>query len=281
MNPTTNRRHFALWMWVCLILIENFQCGDAIHFGKIAVDGQFKYMAAIFHNSSHVCGGAIIDDRHILTAAHCVANATAREIVVVTGAADWRSPWRHYSTVKKIHIHEEYLPMHSENWEFVEYSHLKSRRWEEVVTKNDIAVLALTEALPLGENIDPVMLPLGDSPLLYCSTIFVAGWGRNENNETDSILRFNNVAVVNPKLLKRWDLASSQDQFDIVDFSRTSKMDRGDGGSPFVHNNIIYGVLSFAWQSARGRSVVVSHVSSYLDFIQKVVHATDENNGRR
>ncbi|XP_063994887.1 chymotrypsin-1-like isoform X4 [Diachasmimorpha longicaudata] len=279
MNPTANRRHFVLWMWVCLILTENFQCGDAIHFGKIALEGQFKYMAAIFNNGNHVCGGAVIDGRHILTAAHCVAHAKARAMAVITGAADWRSSRRQYSNVKNIHIHEEYMPLQNAKWKFVEYLQLEPRRWQDLVTKHDIAVLTLTEALPLGENIIAVMLPRKDS-LPYCDTISVAGWGRRENDETDSILRFSNLAVVSPQLSKRLDLASSKDQFDIMDFSRTSKMDVGDSGSPFVRNNIIYGVLSTGSEADLGNSVVVTQVYSYLDFIENAVHATYENDGK-
>lgn len=44
--------------------------------GKEAKEGQFPYQVSVRRSNYHLCGGSIIDDRTILTAAHCVADKT-------------------------------------------------------------------------------------------------------------------------------------------------------------------------------------------------------------
>lgn len=40
--------------------------------GDLATIGQFKYQVSLQSYDEHICGGSIISDTHILTAAHCV-----------------------------------------------------------------------------------------------------------------------------------------------------------------------------------------------------------------
>ena len=40
--------------------------------GQKAVDGQFPYQVAIVSYESIICGGALISNLHVLTAAHCI-----------------------------------------------------------------------------------------------------------------------------------------------------------------------------------------------------------------
>lgn len=40
--------------------------------GKNADPGEWPWMAALFNVGRQFCGGSLIDEQHILTAAHCV-----------------------------------------------------------------------------------------------------------------------------------------------------------------------------------------------------------------
>lgn len=53
--------------------------------GKDAAPGQFPYMASLRVNKRHICGGAILDATHILTAAHCIKGKSKDGFTVVTG----------------------------------------------------------------------------------------------------------------------------------------------------------------------------------------------------
>ena len=41
--------------------------------GNDAEDNEWPWIAALMNNGRQFCGGSLIDDKHILTAAHCVA----------------------------------------------------------------------------------------------------------------------------------------------------------------------------------------------------------------
>lgn len=43
-----------------------------IHGGKAAPEGMAPYQISIQHNRTHMCGGAIISPKYILSAAHCM-----------------------------------------------------------------------------------------------------------------------------------------------------------------------------------------------------------------
>jgi secreted trypsin-like serine protease len=48
------------------------QSGSRIVGGVPAKPGEFPFVAALYKDDAFGCGGSIIDERHILTAAHCV-----------------------------------------------------------------------------------------------------------------------------------------------------------------------------------------------------------------
>ena len=40
--------------------------------GKQTEIGEYPWMAALMYNSFHFCGGSLVNDRWVVTAAHCV-----------------------------------------------------------------------------------------------------------------------------------------------------------------------------------------------------------------
>lgn len=61
--------------------LDTSQCGakngnqdqERIVGGQNAEPGEWPWIAALFNSGRQFCGGSLIDDKHILTAAHCVA----------------------------------------------------------------------------------------------------------------------------------------------------------------------------------------------------------------
>lgn len=55
--------------------------------GFYTIEDEFPYIVSLQNNGQHTCGGAIISDQHILTAAHCVYMAVYpySNLVVVSG----------------------------------------------------------------------------------------------------------------------------------------------------------------------------------------------------
>jgi secreted trypsin-like serine protease len=76
---------------------EDRGCGlSTKHFGKIiggrpADPGEWPWMAAILVNNPNkaYCGGVLITDRHVLTAAHCVYQLKLNQVTVRLGEYDF------------------------------------------------------------------------------------------------------------------------------------------------------------------------------------------------
>ena len=103
------------------------------------------------------CGGVLLTDQHVLTAAHCVADASDVEVQL--------GHHFYFSSIKenieepliflseRVFVHEGYRP---------------------ITLHNDVAVIKLKTRVTLNDQIWPICLPPGD-PVLDGKTLHVAG----------------------------------------------------------------------------------------------------------
>lgn len=109
------------------------------------------------------CGGSVIDDQHIVTAAHCVGkegNSAIDPSLIKVYLGRHKKPELQSEgalSVAEVVIHPEYR--------FEAYSH-------------DIAILKLAEKIDFDRTVAPICLLARDRNLLETSKKFiVAGWG--------------------------------------------------------------------------------------------------------
>lgn len=85
--------------------------GESIVGGDEARDGQFPYQVFLKVCGSHYCGGSILSERFILTAAHCVVyddgSFLTDPMEVVAGTNDLESTSKHKVDV---HVIEVFVP---------------------------------------------------------------------------------------------------------------------------------------------------------------------------
>ncbi|XP_050433716.1 phenoloxidase-activating factor 2-like [Adelges cooleyi] len=162
-NPDFNTRECGTWnkLGVGYKLVNAFN-GESNY-------GEFPSMVAIFVEKESTqkeislkyhCGGSLIKDDVVLTAAHCVKSQDPAVIVVRAG--DWD-----LNTEKELYLHQD-------------------RRVSKVVVHtsfnsgglhNDVALIFIDEPFFLQENIQIMCLPEQDQVYDF-SLCFSSGWGR-------------------------------------------------------------------------------------------------------
>lgn len=111
--------------------------------GRPADPGEWPWMAALLRRGppNAFCGGVLITDRHVLTAAHCTRKYRASEVFVRLGEYDFNS----YNETRSRDFRVTDIRQH--------------RDFDAATYENDIAVLKLHRATLFTSYIWPVCMP--------------------------------------------------------------------------------------------------------------------------
>ncbi|CAN7984358.1 unnamed protein product, partial [Ixodes hexagonus] len=120
----------------------------------------WRHVAALLRRETgtHYCGGVLISNRYVISAAHCTHGLKAANITIRLGAYNLREPEPHVQDI--------------------EVSRLRQHpRFMQDTFMNDIAVLRLKHAVKFNEHIRPVCLPMRRGDSFFGKTATVLGWG--------------------------------------------------------------------------------------------------------
>ncbi|KAL9701007.1 hypothetical protein quinque_004448 [Culex quinquefasciatus] len=261
-----------------------YQCGvrrrigvQLIERGWVAELGQWPWHAALFHvssngSSSYACGGTLLDQRHVLTSAHCVTTKRRKNIVPISGSKlvihlgqyDLREiTGVQQCNVSEVHIHEEYS-----------------------TNRNDIAVLVLSSDVEYSDFVIPICLDNRVDPdltKLVGQRGSVAGWGLTENHTVAQLLRTAQMPVVShvecvqadPTLFGRY---LDRGMFCAGERNGTSVCNGDSGGGFYISEGdrwVLRGVVSFSGvdenrQCDTAQYAGFANVHNYLGWIRNV-----------
>jgi secreted trypsin-like serine protease len=83
-------------------MLEGSEDEERIVQGQVATQHEFPFMVAVLRRGSLSCGGSLLDRRHVLTAAHCVASKRTAGLTVSLGDHNVNSNTEANNIVRKI-----------------------------------------------------------------------------------------------------------------------------------------------------------------------------------
>lgn len=117
-------------------------------------------MVGLFRDGRLYCGGALISNKHVLTAAHCVHSFDRRDIKIYLGGHNITRDYVDTRRVGRVLEHEYFDTL---TFDF------------------DIALLELSKPVEFGPKVQPACLPQTQFEDYSGKSALIAGWGRLGN----------------------------------------------------------------------------------------------------
>ncbi|XP_035904841.1 uncharacterized protein LOC118508971 isoform X4 [Anopheles stephensi] len=234
--------------------------------GDDAGFGSFPWQAYIRIGSSR-CGGSLISRRHVVTAGHCVARATPRQVHVTLGDYVINSavePLPAYTFgVRTINVHPYF-------------------KFTPQADRFDVAVLTLERTVHFMPHIAPICLPEKNEDFLG-KFGWAAGWGAlNPGSRLrPKTLQAVDVPVLDNRVCERWHRSNG---INVVIYPemlcagyRGGGKDscQGDSGGPLMHEKsgrwYLIGIVSAGYSCAtRGQPGIYHRVANTVDWISHI-----------
>ncbi|KAG9482196.1 hypothetical protein GDO78_011087, partial [Eleutherodactylus coqui] len=258
-----------------IVALKCSECGSRskstrIIGGRDVALGRWPWQVSLYLNNKHVCGGSIIAQQWIITAAHCVHKSPQLSSWSVLSGIVSHSPvvrqQASSSAVEKIIYHRQY---------------------DDRTHDYDIALMKLEKSLNYSDSIRPVCLPQYEQDLPLGSECWVSGWGHThaDNTHMPQSLKEARVPLISTKkcnssCIYDGDITPRMLCAGYLD----GKVDacQGDSGGPLVcqtdYTWRLVGVVSWGMGCAEpNRPGVYTKIESFLDWIHKSIEVPIES----
>lgn len=240
---------FELFLIICLVVdittvVNNDSINDVptfrIYNGINSRPGQFPYQALLITQSDSgpsICGGSLLSDRWVLTAAHCVSLVNSIQVhlgATLYTASRSAEPGRITTGVSRVIIHYHYN--------------------RNSIT-DDVALLSLSDRITFSNTIMPVLLPKTlDTQVHAGQTVVASGWGVTSSaigssREAAQRLQYAQLQIIgNLECMRSYSFLSVRPTTLCAKGSQSQSVCSGDSGGPLVlHTDMrtLVGVTSF------------------------------------
>ncbi|XP_016838732.1 trypsin-7 [Nasonia vitripennis] len=193
---------------------------------------QHPYQVSLRYKGRHKCGGAIIAEDWVITAAHCLKSSNPSHLSIKAGSSTLGGRGQ-VVDVHHVIRHEDY-----------------SRRESDY----DIALLQLESPLALGSKIQPIELAEAADYYSTGSKASVTGWGVEESSgELSNYLREVSVPLIsNSECSRLYGQRRITERMLCAGYVGRGGKDacQGDSGGPLVQDGKLIGIVSWGFGCA-------------------------------
>ncbi|XP_022525885.2 mast cell protease 4 [Astyanax mexicanus] len=216
--------------------------------GTEAKEHSRPYMVSIQYHKQHICGGFLITDSFVMTAAHCaskIENINWEDVTAVVGAHNLSTNNFERIAVKEHYSHPNFSAPH-----------------------NDIMLLKLGKSSANSRNTRCISIDVKRDRYSNCS---VAGWGIKNDGMRSDVVREAKIRIITDNCKLWWSFFN--DSTMLCAGGRNSGICQGDSGSPLVCNNLAVGIVAFQEKDCfhPKQPNGYTRISAFLPWINKIL----------
>ncbi|KAF5291988.1 hypothetical protein FQA39_LY14149 [Lamprigera yunnana] len=241
---------------------NGYQDQERIVGGHNADLGEWPWIAGLFNGGRQFCGGSLIDNIHILSAAHCVAHMSSWDVARLT---------------VRLGDHNIKIDSEVKHIEKKVKRVVRHRGFDSRTLYNDVSILTMDSPVAFTHQVRPICLPRSTGESHEGKTGTVIGWGSiRESGPQPQVLQEVNIPIwSNTNCRRKYGPAAPGGIVDHMLCAGQANRDScsGDSGGPLMINDGKWtqvGIVSWGIGCGKGQYPgVYTRVQTFLPWIKK------------
>ncbi|XP_012623655.1 trypsin-like [Microcebus murinus] len=242
---------FLAFLGAAVALPTDNDDDDKIVGGYTCQANSVPYQASL-NSGYHFCGGSLINDQWVVSAAHC------------------------YKSRIQVRLGEHNIQLTEGNEQFINAAKIITHpKYNKSTMDNDIMLIKLSSKAKLSSRVSTVSLP--KSCAAVGTQCLISGWGNTLSSGTNypDLLQCLKAPVLSDSTCRSSYPNQITSNMICLGFTEGGKDScQGDSGGPVVCNGQLQGVVSWGYGCAlRGKPGVYTKVCNYVSWIQQTIAA--------